>query len=58
VVAFRALLTAFGVAVLFFAVRFIATGERRYLQWALRLLASALILGVLFFSVLLASRFL
>jgi len=57
VVAFRILLAAFGVAVLFFSVRFVATGERRYLRLALWLLAAALISGVLFFSVLLVSPF-
>ena len=55
--AFRLALAVFGIAVLFFAVRFVLTGERRYLQWAFSLLAAALGLGVLFFAVLLVSRF-
>jgi len=38
------------------AVRFINTGERRYLRWALRVLALALVSGVVFFAVLLATR--
>jgi hypothetical protein len=57
VAAFRLLLGAFGVAVLFFSASYIATGERRYLRGALWLLAAALISGVLFFSILLVSRF-
>jgi hypothetical protein len=55
--AFRILLAAFGVAVLFFAIRFIVSGDRRYLRWAWWLLGAALAVGVLFFSVLLVSRF-
>ena len=54
--AFRLLLAAFGVAVTFFAVRFIVTGNRQYLGWALRLLAAALVSGVVFFAVLLVTR--
>jgi hypothetical protein len=57
VVVFRFLLAAFGVAVLFFATRFMVTGQRRYLRWALWLLAAALVSGVLFFAVLLISQF-
>jgi hypothetical protein len=53
---FRVLLVAFGISVTVLAVRFIATGERRYLQWALRLLALALVSGVVFFAVLLIAR--
>jgi hypothetical protein len=56
VVVFRLLLAAFGVAVLFYATRFIITGDRRYLRRALWLLAGALVSGVLFFSVLLVSQ--
>jgi hypothetical protein len=54
---FRVLLAAFGVAVLFFATRFILTGRRRDLRLALWLVAVALGSGVLFFAVLLVSRF-
>ncbi|HWY72052.1 MAG TPA: hypothetical protein VNW98_00300 [Burkholderiaceae bacterium] len=53
---FRVLLAVFGVAVLFFATRFILTGQRRYLRWTLWVLAVALGSGVLFFAVLLVSR--
>jgi len=53
---FRVLLAVFGVAVLVFATRFILTGQRRYLRWALWVLAVALGSGVLFFAVLLVSR--
>jgi hypothetical protein len=56
VAGFRVLLAAFGVAVLFFAIRFIRTGQQRYLRWALWLLGAALVGGVLFFAVLLVSR--
>jgi hypothetical protein len=54
---FRVLLVAFGISVTVLAVRFIATGERRYLLWALRVLGAALVSGVVFFGVLLATRF-
>jgi hypothetical protein len=57
VAAFRLLLVAFGVGVTFFAIRFIATGNRQYLVWSLRLLGAALISGVVFFGVLLVTRF-
>jgi len=53
---FRILLIAFGIAVTIFALRFIATGQRRYLHWALRLLGLVLFSGVVFFGVLLATR--
>lgn len=53
---FRALLVAFGVAVTVLAVRFIVTGRREYLSWSLRLLAAALVSGVVFFGVLLVKR--
>jgi len=53
---FRVLLVVFGVAVLFFASRFMLTGQRRYLRWAVWVLATALGSGVVFFAVLLVSR--
>jgi hypothetical protein len=53
---FRVLLVAFGISVTILAVRFIATGERRYLRWTLRVLAAALVSGLVFFGVLLAAR--
>ena len=53
---FRILLVAFGISVTVLAVRFIATGERRYLHWALRVLGAALLSGLVFFGVLLATR--
>jgi len=53
---FRVLLVVFGVAVLFFASRFMLTGQRRYLNWAVWVLAAALGSGVVFFAVLLVSR--
>jgi hypothetical protein len=56
VAVFRVLLAAFGVAVLFCAARFVFTGQRRYIRWAVWLLMAALASGVLFFSVLLVSR--
>jgi hypothetical protein len=56
VIAFRVLLVAFGLAVLFFATRFLVTGDRRYLRGALWVLAAALVSGVLFFTVLLISQ--
>jgi hypothetical protein len=56
VTVFRVLLAAFGIAVTVLAVRFINTGERRYLRWALRVLAGALVSGVVFFAILLATR--
>jgi hypothetical protein len=56
VIVFRLLLVAFGLAVLFFATRFVVTADRRYLRRALWLLAAALVSGVLFFSVLLISQ--
>jgi len=57
VAVFRLALAVFGIAVLIFAVRFVLTGERRYLRWAVSLLLGALAFGVLFFAVLLVSRF-
>jgi hypothetical protein len=56
VAVFRVLLAAFGIAVLFCAVRFVVTGQQRYLRRAVWLLAAALASGVLFFAVLLVSR--
>lgn len=53
---FRLLLVVFGISVAFLAFRFVVTGQRRYLQWALRLLAGALVSGLVFFAVLLVSR--
>jgi hypothetical protein len=54
--AFRLLLVVFGLLVAFLAVRYVRTGRRQYLQWALRLLAGALVSGVVFFAVLLVTR--
>jgi len=56
VAAFRVLLVVFALLVTYFAIRFIRTGRRLYLQWALRLLAAALLSGVMFFAVLLLVR--
>ena len=56
--AFRLLLVAFAVAVVYFAIRYMRTGRRGYLDWAIRLLVLALFSGVAFFSVLLAQRLL
>jgi len=56
VAAFRVLLVVFALLVTYFAIRFIRTGRRLYLQWALRLLAAALLSGVAFFAVLLVVR--
>jgi hypothetical protein len=56
VAAFRVLLAVFGIAVAFLAVRYVVTGQRLYLRWALRLLGVALTSGVVFFAVLLVSR--
>jgi len=56
VAVFRILLVALGVAVTVLAVRFVVTGQRRYLQWALRLLGAALLSGVVFFAVLLVTH--
>ena len=54
--AFRLLLVVFGLLVAFFAVRYVVTGRRQYLRWALRLLAAVLVSGVVFFAVLLITR--
>jgi hypothetical protein len=54
--AFRVLLAVFGIAVAFLAARYVVTGQRLYLRWALRLLGVALASGVVFFAVLLVSR--
>lgn len=54
--AFRVLLVVFGLLVTYFAIRFIVTGRRTYLDWALRLIAVALLSGVVFFAVLLVER--
>jgi hypothetical protein len=54
--AFRVLLAVFGIAVVFLAARYVVTGQRLYLRWALRLLGVALASGVVFFAVLLVSR--
>jgi hypothetical protein len=56
VAAFRVLLAAFGLAVTFLAIRYVVTGRRTYLHWALRLVGAALVSGVVFFAVLLVSR--
>jgi len=56
VAAFRVLLVVFALLVTYFAIRFIRTGRRLYLQWALRLLGAALLSGVVFFTVLLVVR--
>lgn len=56
--AFRLLLAAFALSVVFFAIRYLLTGRRSDLSWAGRLLAVGLVLGVVFFALLLASRFL
>jgi hypothetical protein len=56
VAAFRVLAVVFGLAVAFLAIRYVVTGQRQYLRWALRLLGAALTSGVVFFAVLLASR--
>ncbi len=56
-IAFRVLLAAFGLAVLYLAIRYIRTGQRIWLRRALWLLGAALVSGVLFFAVLLVSRF-
>jgi hypothetical protein len=53
---FRVLLVAFGVAVTVLAVRFVLTGQRQYLRWALRLLGAALLSGLVFFAVLLVTH--
>lgn len=54
--AFRVLLVLFGVSVTLLAIRFVVSGERRYLRWALRLLGAALVSGLVFFGVLLVAR--
>jgi hypothetical protein len=56
VAAFRVLLAVFGVAVALLAIRYVLTGQRQYLRWALRLLGAFLVSGVVFFAVLLVSR--
>ncbi len=53
---FRVLLAVFGLSVGWLALRFVTTGQRRYLHWALWLLAGALASGVVFFGVLLIAR--
>jgi len=53
---FRVLLAVFGVSVTILAVRYMTTGERRYLTWAARLMGLFLVLGVVFFVVLLIAR--
>jgi hypothetical protein len=53
---FRLLLVVFALLVAFLGVRYVVTGQRSYLRWALRLLAGALVSGVVFFSVLLIAR--
>ena len=54
--AFRVLLVVFALLVTYFAIRFIRTGRRLYLERALRLIAAALLSGVVFFTVLLLVR--
>jgi predicted membrane-bound mannosyltransferase len=54
--AFRLLLVVFGLLTVFLAARYVVTGRRQYLHWALRLLAGALVSGVVFFAVLLITR--
>jgi hypothetical protein len=56
VLVFRVLLVVFGISVTFLAVRYVVSGERIYLRWALRLLGLALVSGVVFFGVLLIAR--
>lgn len=55
---FRLLLFVFGAAVVFLAVRYMATGERRYLNWAGRLIVLFLACGVAFSVILLLTRLL
>ena len=54
--AFRLLLVVFGLLVAFLAIRYVTTGRREYLRWALRVLAAVLVSGVVFFAVLLIAR--
>jgi hypothetical protein len=54
---FRALLVAFAVSVVVFAVSYFFSGDRKYLRWAGRLFAVGLGAAVLFFAILLVQRF-
>lgn len=54
---FRAVLFAFALAVIAFALMFFFTGDRKYLGWTGRLFGIALGASVLFFAVLLIQRF-
>ncbi|MFN7570109.1 MAG: hypothetical protein ACK5TK_01445 [Betaproteobacteria bacterium] len=54
----RALFVVAALAVAGLVLAYFATGERRYLRWALRLFIAAVGAGLLFFAVLIAQRFL
>jgi hypothetical protein len=53
---FRALLFAFGAAIIVCVTLHLLTGERRYLTWARRGFLAGLGCGVVFFTVLLIKR--
>jgi len=53
---YRALLLAFGAAILVLVLLYFASGKPRYLSWARRTLLAGLAVGVVFFAVLLVKR--
>ena len=53
---FRLILFALGAAVCVCAALYVFTGRSRYLTWAWRLLASAVVGGLAFFAILLLER--